>query len=168
MTKKIYLNKKSNQILLDLTNAYGIDILNKQELWLNLKDKNNIYMPLNIEKNHPNIFSINHYFVQNGDMMMDPDMEFLIKKLEINQNNENDLAMQFRIFPLTFRQDSLNVTIKSAELNDKENIITRYNPTAQDSAVDFADMWFENLKDQYWYLEQGKPNPEKEILNINQ
>lgn len=78
------------------------------------------------------VFSVAHYYEQNGDLMRDPEMMFL------RGHNE--------YYPVYFRQDGLPVEERSV-LYDTEGVI-RYYPRLQTDHVRFANAWMRNIKDQ--------------------
>ena len=81
------------------------------------------------------IFSITHYYEQNGDLMSDPDMTFL-KGFDGNY------------YPLSFQQDNVGLYQDVvAEYDDKGNIL-KYRPRLQMDLVSFANMWMKNIKEQ--------------------
>ena len=80
------------------------------------------------------IWSVTHYFKQNGDLCRDPDMEFL-------QGEDG------QYYPLSFRQDIPPVRSESVEF-DLRGQMKSYNPSVQKELVGFANSWLKNIKDQ--------------------
>lgn len=80
------------------------------------------------------IFSVAHYYQQNGDLMRDPDMTFL-KALD-------------SYYPLSFRQDGLPIMQEAVEW--EEGTIKAFRPRLQAELATFANMWLRNIK-----LQQG-------------
>ncbi len=83
------------------------------------------FMPLTIERLSEDRISVSHFYVQNGDVMYDPDMEFIIDK-------EN-----MALTPQTYRQDGLAVyqSVENGSTTVKE-------------LNTFAGQWFSNIRSQ--------------------
>ena len=79
------------------------------------------------------IFSIAHYYEQNGDMMRDPDMEFI-------------LGGDGEYYPISFWQDA--PTIRDEPLTWKNGEMVSYNEKRQAALVTFANTWMRNIKEQ--------------------
>ena len=93
------------------------------------------------------VFSIAHYYIQEGDLMADPDMEFLVDS--------------GGIYPLSFHQASLGTRDVGAwfdRVPDSSKLLlySRYYP--QRSLATFANSWMKNIKEQQsdWFKEQFK------------
>jgi len=78
------------------------------------------------------IISLAHYFLQNGDLMADPEMCFLFSKA------------QGVYFPIYYKQDTMGVEEESVGMEDGE--ITCLNLTLQQEHTRFANMWLRNIK----------------------
>ena len=78
------------------------------------------------------VFSVAHYYEQNGDLMRDPEMLFVKRSSEY--------------FPVYFRQDGLPLEERSV-MYDREGVI-RYYPMIQRDHARFADMWMRNISEQ--------------------
>ena len=78
------------------------------------------------------IISLAHYFLQNGDLMADPEMLFLFDKI------------QGVYFPFYYKQDSMGVEEESIEMENGE--INGVNLTLQKEHTQFANMWLKNIK----------------------
>lgn len=77
------------------------------------------------------IYSLAHYYEQNGDLMADPEMEFLIKPNHLE------------IYPLTFRQDNLGMHQQAVYFENGR--AAKYNPRLQKDFVVFANEWLNNI-----------------------
>ncbi|MFZ1936058.1 MAG: hypothetical protein WCB27_11285 [Thermoguttaceae bacterium] len=73
-----------------------------------------------------------HNHVQNGDVMADPDVEFLVTPLGV--------------VPLTFQQDP-GIYRRWAW---QENGQWRYHPRGQADLTGFCNQWMVNIKQQQW------------------
>jgi hypothetical protein len=80
------------------------------------------------------VISLAHYFLQNGDLMADPEMCFLYNKI------------QGVYFPIYFKQDNIGVEEESVEIRDGE--ILRVNLSMQSEHSRFANLWLRNIKHQ--------------------
>jgi len=78
------------------------------------------------------IISLAHYFLQEGDLMADPEMCFLHEKA------------QGIYFPFYYKQDSMGVEEESVEMENGE--INGVNLTLQKEHTRFANMWLKNIK----------------------
>jgi hypothetical protein len=79
------------------------------------------------------LVSIAHYYVQNGDMMRDPDVVFVI-------------GADQRIYPLSYRQDGMGIYQEAAIVEDGK---WRVRPKMQADICDFCnDTWFPNINEQ--------------------
>jgi len=79
-----------------------------------------------------NIFSVAHYYEQNGDLMRDPDMEFL-------------KAADGRYYPISFRNDGLEILSESVEFDDDGEPVT-FRPHMQKDQAAFAATWMMNIR----------------------
>ena len=78
------------------------------------------------------IVSVAHYYEQNGDMMRDPDVCFLIG---------NDK----RIFPISFRQDNLGIFQEVAYVEDGQ---WKVKERDQADICSFCNQWMLNISEQ--------------------
>lgn len=84
------------------------------------------------------VFSVSHYYEQNGDLMADPDMTFLKATLD------------GRVYPLTFRQDGgIPFNQEAATLVDGGTSF-RFRPRMQRDIATFAGQWMANIKQQQY------------------
>lgn len=92
-----------------------------------IKIANEGYMPLSIER-HGKTITVTHYFEQNGDLVPDPDMEFV------------DLGGQ-EWLPVAI-QHSTGHYVRAAV---QEGGAWKFNPRAMRDLQSFARMWARNL-----------------------
>ncbi len=91
------------------------------------------FMPLVVERVGSRVYSLTHYYKQNGDMMCDPDVMFF---------RDDD----GKWFPMTFRQDGgIRPQMYSALRVDSEAILSVY-PRRYASLRDFVRLWLRNLR----------------------
>jgi hypothetical protein len=97
-----------------------------------------IFMPVHIEKimslEDGDIYSLAHYYIQNGDVMSDPEVEIL-------KNWAGDY------FPFTYRLDSLGIMQNSIKF-DQEGRVKGFYPRLQREHAQFTRDWLLNIKDQ--------------------
>ena len=79
------------------------------------------------------IYSIAHYYKRNGDMMRDPDMEFIK-----DHNGE--------YYPIAFWQDSPQKRDEAVIWNGSE--ISKIIPKLQAALATFANTWMKNIQEQ--------------------
>ena len=80
------------------------------------------------------IYSVAHYYTQNGDLMRDPDMEFI-------KGGDGEF------YPISFWQDAPLVRDEPVNWADSGDIVS-YNEQRQAALVSFANMWMRNIKEQ--------------------
>lgn len=128
-----YLNKQASKVMDTLTDGLNIGDSRKIE---NSKG----FMAVHVEKvnlcDQGPIFSITHYYEQNGDLMSDPDMTF-IKMIRENEN--------FYI-PMTYQQDGLGIYQEVFDWDGTR--LGKYRPKLLKDLVSFANMWMKNIKEQ--------------------
>ena len=78
------------------------------------------------------VFSVAHNYEQNGDLMSDPDMEFLVSDLGV--------------FPLTYQQDGLG--IRQSPVNWEDGKVVSYRAKQQADITRFANEWMGNIAQQ--------------------
>ena len=91
------------------------------------------FMPVSVERLNGNVFSIAHYYVQNGDLMADPEMTFLKTALGWH--------------PLTFTQANLGLYQEACVLNEDQSIKGIRQRLYNDLRV-FTTQWMRNIKSQ--------------------
>lgn len=101
-------------------------------------DRNSGYMPLIVECigewGLGKIYSLAHYSEQNGDLMADPEMTFLVGQGGL-------------VFPLTYRNDFVGVDQVAAEPTQGQTGC-RFNARLQGELCSFAADWMGNLAEQ--------------------
>ena len=107
-------------------------------------------MPLTIEKIGEDIitpmgvgcaYSLCHYYEQNGDLMQDPEMCFLI--LDNRADDVKELS-KVTIAPFMFQQANLAIYQESIEFSNQ--IMGDVHTDMQADNAEFADMWLGNIK----------------------
>jgi hypothetical protein len=87
------------------------------------------FMAVQVEKINF-LYSVAHYYKQNGDLMADPEMTFVVF---------DDL-----VYPASFTQHNLGLYEESMIWRTKG--CWTLDPTLQKHHADFANQWFENIK----------------------
>ena len=135
MKKRIYETMYNKLVKLGIINQDGSLKFNEY-----IKLKSGIFMDLNIDHlSHKDddrsiVISLAHNYVQDGDVMADPDMEVRI------------IPSMKMVEALTFQQDSTG-TYQQVYLEDG-----RFYPTLKKDLNDFLNYWLKNL------IEQGFSN----------
>jgi len=80
------------------------------------------------------VFSIAHYYTQNGDLMSDPTMQFL-------------KSPSGSYYPISYRQDGLGIYRESVQWDDNGGIVS-FSPREQRDEAIFAGQWMKNIKTQ--------------------
>ena len=121
------LSKANGEILDILTR--DLREIGDSKKWDNAKG---VYMRLSVDRLAANIFSLAHYFEQNGDLVPDPDMTFL-------------KGTDGHWYPLTFqdarRYDEAIVSIRGG-------LPEKYSPRLYASILSFATTWLRNIESQ--------------------
>ncbi len=97
-------------------------------------DNSKSYMYLSAERLADNLYSMAHYFEQNGDLVADPDIELLRTK-------------DGKWYPVALQQSMGNYT-RAIESYDSEGNPTRGYPMRYSELRSFLSMWLKNLKSQ--------------------
>ena len=85
-----------------------------------------------------NIISLAHYYEQNGDLMRDPDIIFLV--------SNGSVFIKGLVFPTSYRQDGLGIDRVSLFHNEEGRLMCCHGE--QQDEVDFANTWMKNLQEQ--------------------
>jgi hypothetical protein len=145
-----FLSVKASSILAQLVQAYNFDLFdNSANIYLKLEQKD--YMPLVLERLEPHVISLSHYYQQNGDLMADPDITFLVRPPVDHQ--------KLLLFPLTYRLDGLGLNQELAFLNDQRDQIHSFKSRSMADVASFCNQWAINLQAQQWFLPDSLPNP---------
>lgn len=129
------LNKKSTRIFLKLIQKLGT----QDCITLQVEE----FMPLHVELLQSvetetgvgKLYSIAHTYVQNGDLMRDPEMCFIAVPATDNT--------QLFVFPQMYQQDSIGLYEESVHITDGK--VTGSIPLWQQSHCAFANMWLLNI-----------------------
>lgn len=128
-----HLNKGPTKVMNRLVRGLGPQ---EEDKFSARFDRTEGYMALSVEwigsHGKGEIFSLAHYFEQNGDLMADPEMEFI-------------RAADGKFYPISYRLDAVGVWWVSVELNGME---TKVKTKLQAEQADFANGWLANIADQ--------------------
>jgi len=123
------LNKSANAVMRKL-----VDGIDENNSYKKIDNSNTIFMPVVVEwigKNRiGDVFSIAHYYEQNGDLMRDPEMTFW-------RGGDGNF------YPVTFRQDHLGIYEESIYQTETSYMIRK---KTQSDHAHFANMWMKNIK----------------------
>lgn len=141
-----------------------IDMLNssedKQSIKIDANGKGGGIMPLCIEHigecsflgtDHLPIYSFAHYYEQNGDLMRDPDVEFIVCDLRHiaiagGLTDTNDLLECVGIWPSRFRQDGILLRDDELIVINEDGKADRYRERMYNDVCIFCSQWFKNIK----------------------
>ena len=125
------LNKQSTQTMNKMVSMM-------EEGYIKIDNTGGSFMPVSVEQIFENdnyrIFSVAHYYEQNGDLMADPEMCFL---MDIKSS---------KYLPSYFKQDNIGVEQESIIMERGE--IIEYKAKLQAEHAEFANMWLSNIKNQ--------------------
>lgn len=121
------------------------------------------FMPLSVEDigrsgEGNRLVSLCHYGEQNGDLMCDPDIVFMLHDLPADadaRGMEHLTAAE----PVSFRNDYM-ATCQEVYMYDDAGKRTHVVPRLKRELKDFCRTWFANLKEQEFFA----PEVEREIL----
>ena len=99
------------------------------------------FMPLSLECIGPSQVAVCHFFMQEGDLMADPEIVFFTGYKEW--------------VPVEITQAPLGVWRRYAELCADASAISKLNPSGVAELADFANQWARNLREQGW-LKAGR------------
>ncbi len=123
------LNKTATAVFVQLTAGVGYEHPKKL-------DNSKGFMPVTVEQvgqtEYGPIFSVTHYYEQNGDLVTDPEMTFLQSKAG-------------GIMPLTYEQGGLGIYQVAAEI---DGTTIKANCRLLKELAAFANTWMKNIKQQ--------------------
>ena len=104
------------------------------------------FMPLSLERLYKvetpfgtgNVYSLNHTYEQNGDLMRDPEMCFIV----VTGVDEHDTS----IYPQLYRQDNLGLYEESVQIENGH--VIGYITIWQHGHASFANQWLKNIQSQ--------------------
>jgi uncharacterized protein YqiB (DUF1249 family) len=120
-----------------------IPAIEEMEVGDSMKIENEPFMALNIDIIEKNdkfmVFAMAHNFIQNGDVMADPDMMIKLFSKRDSQIGTGLLS------PLTYQLDSLGIFQEVFKTIDGKKMV---NMKLQKQLNSFLSMWLRNLKSQ--------------------
>ena len=122
------LSPKAQAVFDHLTE--GIDVGGARKI----DNAKGLFMAVSIDRLTERHYSIAHNFIQNGDVMADPDMTFF-------------KAEDGKVYACTFQQDSLAIYRIGLDITP-EGVIEHENAREQRDQADFANGWMRNIADQ--------------------
>lgn len=130
------LNKTATKIFLKLVEMAK----NNEDNYIKIDNTAGVFMPLLVEKvgniEDYECFSLAHYGEQNGDLMADPEMCFLLA-----QNEQNAI-----VIPCSFRNDYMGINRENILVENGKLKGIRHKAVVGN--VKFANMWLVNIKNQ--------------------
>ena len=148
---KLFLNKRASKILDKLTE--GLTELG-QARKIDTRKEGSAIMGVNVDFNNTYgdkpVFAISHTYIQNGDVMFDPEIQFM----KVHNTHEHFWM------PISFRQDGILMQegfYLVLDKDDPDKITGYYNSQIVDAAK-FANTWMINISEQ----QKEFFNPKKE------
>jgi len=126
------LTKKAGAVLDKLTE--GLNELGAHKKIDNSEAFMAVYIEYIEDTNWGPLFSVAHYYEQNGDLMRDPEMIFL-------------RARDRKYYPTYFRQDG-SLGLEQNSVIIESGTVKGFLPSIQDEHRDFANRWMQNIQDQ--------------------
>ena len=120
------LNKSASKVLDALTAGLAVGEGRK------IGEEGGVYMQVSVGRLTGATFSVAHYYEQGGDLIPDPDMEFV--------------KTAAGWLPVTCTL-ALGYFTRAMNLDENEQVES-YSPRATRELVSFANMWMRNIKDQ--------------------
>ena len=96
------------------------------------------YQPLHLEVIGRNLVAVSHTFIQNGDVMRDPEIVFFTGTGEWT--------------PISVTQDPLGVYREYAEVSEDGREVISRNPRGQADLSFFANQFALNIRAQQWHI----------------
>lgn len=115
-----------------------------------LRLEQSAYMPLVIETlGSPLRVSVAHYYEQNGDLIADPEVVYLIHPAL------GWVPMEITQPPIFVRGIGAAAPRRCVLFFDESGKLTGYDPRRQPDIAEFSTLWAANIRDQGW-LEYGE------------
>lgn len=137
------LNKKATQIFCSL-------ISQLEEGYKQFTSEG--FLPLSVERiggdvktpwGIGSLYSLCHYYKQQGDLMQDPEMCFIV----VDNRSESNPHLDFvGIYPYYFKQANVGCIEESAVIEN--NSLLQYKARMQADHTAFANIWLSNIKEQ--------------------
>lgn len=117
-----------------------------------LKINNSPFMPLTIEQigtgihtpwGEASLYSLCHYYEQNGDLMQDPEMCFIVAD---NRADDPAALENVTITPYSFQQANMGIYEESALIQN--NTLAKFLRKKQADHAAFAELWLANISEQ--------------------
>ena len=129
----LHLNEEATKILNVLTDGVKWDSVKK------IDNPDGSFMAVHVEKvidyDLDDLFSVGHYYVQNGDLMSDPQVVFWKK--------------DGNFFPLSFRNDGMGYFQEVVnEIDPIKRVVTKFYSGRLKDQVEFCNTWMINICDQ--------------------
>ena len=93
-----------------------------------------LFMAVSVDRLSSRHYAVAHNYIQNGDVMADPDMTFY-------------RTPEGQFYPCTFQQDNMGVYWEGLEIEEDGTIVS-LDEKQQASQAEFASLWMRNIADQ--------------------
>ncbi|MFN3200027.1 MAG: DUF6908 domain-containing protein [Bradymonadia bacterium] len=107
----------------------------KEGQGIKFDNSDGVYMAVYVNRLTEHRFSVAHYFLQNGDMCSDPDMEFIY------------IEATDAWLPVSFSRSIPPYFQEALELDGADRPV-RFRPIAVEEQCDFTKMWMANIREQ--------------------
>ena len=125
------INQQAKKVMDVLTEGVDIEASESKKI----DNTKGVFMPVHVECvalcNLGRIYSIAHYYEQNGDLLRDPDMEFI-------------KGYDGEYYPISFWQDA--PPLRNEVVVWKDGKITGWMGKEQADLATFANTWMKNIK----------------------
>jgi hypothetical protein len=121
-----HINQKSKKVLEKLINEM-------KNGYAKIDNTNGCFMSVSVEEIGENLFSVGHYYTQNGDLMADPEMVFW-------------KAWDDNYYPCSWKNDGVGFNRVSVIFENGKPSSVNCRTQMQDK--NFANIWMKNIKDQ--------------------
>jgi hypothetical protein len=110
------------------------------------------YLPLSFERLYGGIqtpwgegtlYSLMHWYIQEGDVMRDPDMVFVVVD---NRRGAQDPIDLVSIYPQSYQADNMGLYQESLFID--KSALSKFSPALNVQHCDFANMWLINIQAQ--------------------
>lgn len=135
-------SKQMTKVMLELTRKHEID-LSFPGAYMKLERP--AMMPLVVDTTSEEIVRVYHFYIQEGDVMLDPEIVFW--------RPLGAMEPAFGWVPISYTQHSLGIYEEVTILKDGKP--DKWYPAKQRDLARFADQWARNIRDQRW-LEAGE------------
>ena len=143
------LNRKATAVFCQLLER--LDNCAQAKVRRYLKIHNGSYLPLSMERltrgiqtvwGDGTLYGLSHTYEQNGDLMRDPEITFLVVDYRTQPGDFNLIG----VYPETYQLDRLGIYQKCIDIEDYH--LVSYRPALMRDLTGFSNQWMQNILDQ--------------------